>query len=134
MIHLDTSFLVDLLREHARNEHGPATRKLDELAEQELTLSVHAACELHAGAELSRQPVRERERIAALLGAVQVTGTDERFPARYGAVLAELRRRGETVATMDLLIATAALGDDAILVTRNVREFERIPGLTVLTY
>jgi predicted nucleic acid-binding protein len=35
---------------------------------------------------------------------------------------------------MDLLIATAALLDDARLVTRNVKDFSRIPGLRLLEY
>ena len=35
---------------------------------------------------------------------------------------------------MDLLIATAATLDDAPLVTRNVKDFSRVPGLRVLRY
>jgi predicted nucleic acid-binding protein len=35
---------------------------------------------------------------------------------------------------MDLLIGTAALLDDAALVTRNVRDFSKIPGLRLLAY
>jgi predicted nucleic acid-binding protein len=35
---------------------------------------------------------------------------------------------------MDLLIGTAALLEDAVLVTRNVKDFSKIPGLRVLSY
>jgi predicted nucleic acid-binding protein len=35
---------------------------------------------------------------------------------------------------MDLLIGTAALLEDAALVTRNVKDFSKIPGLRVLRY
>jgi predicted nucleic acid-binding protein len=35
---------------------------------------------------------------------------------------------------MDLLIAVTALGDDAPLVTRNVEDFARVPGLLVKSY
>jgi len=35
---------------------------------------------------------------------------------------------------MDLLIGTAALLAEAPLVTRNIRHFERIPNLELLTY
>ncbi len=35
---------------------------------------------------------------------------------------------------MELLIAAAAIVDDAPVVTRNVRGFERVPGLHVLSY
>lgn len=66
MTHLDTSFLVDLLREAARKEVGPAMRKLEDLSEEEVAVSVHVACELRAGAELSGNAAKERERVPGL--------------------------------------------------------------------
>jgi len=45
-----------------------------------------------------------------------------------------LRRRGEPISTMDLLIATAAVRDEAPLVTRNVKGFERVSSLHVSSY
>ena len=134
MIHLDTSYLVDLLRETTRDDPGPATRKPDVLAEEQLTVSVHVACELHAGAELSKDPEQEKTRMDALLHPLGVVFPDERFPASYGSLLAELGRRGESISTMDLLIATTAVVDGAAILTRNVWEFERVPGLYVLSY
>ena len=134
MIHLDTSFLVDLLREARRGEAGPATRELDELAEEDLWISVFVACELEAGIELSKRPERERERVAELTAGLQVVYPDSRFAATYGRLLAELTRRGETIAAMDLLIGTAAVLDEAPLVTRNERHFARVPGLRVIAY
>jgi tRNA(fMet)-specific endonuclease VapC len=132
--HLDTTFLVDVLREARSGGHGPAHVLLEELAEEELAVSVHVACEIHAGAALSDDPALERERVAALLGVLSVVQTDDRFAPRYGALLAELTRRGEIVATMDLLIATTALIHGAPVVTRNVRDFEKVPELVVRAY
>ena len=134
MTHLDTSFLVDLLREGARNVEGPAHRALDGVGDDELVVSVHVACELFAGAELSADPSRERERVAAFLRAVRVVHTTDRFAPLFGRTLAELRRRGEAVSTRDLIIATAALLDGSPLMTRNARHFDRIPGLLVVGY
>jgi tRNA(fMet)-specific endonuclease VapC len=132
--HLDTSFLVDLLREGARGKVGPAHAALDRLPDQELVVSVHVACELYAGAEISDNPDHERERVAELLRVLQVVHPSDRFAPHYGSTLAELRRRGEAVSTMDLLIGIAALVDGSPLVTRNARDFDRIPGLQVLGY
>lgn len=135
MTHLDTSFLVDLLREAARDEDdGPAHRALDRLADEELAVSVHVACELRAGAALARDPEREGDRVTALLKALHVVHTTDRFAGVYGELLAELRRRGETISTMDLLIASAARAQNAALLTRNARDFERVPGLEVVAY
>ncbi len=134
MTHLDTSFLVDLLREGSRGRRGPATSLLKMLEREELAISVHVACELFAGAELAKAPTEERRRVAALCAGLEVVLPDERFPPLYGRLLARLERRGERIGTMDLLIAAAALVSDAPLVTRNERHFARVPGLRLLTY
>lgn len=134
MIHLDTSYLVDLLRESARGKAGPATRRLEELSDEDLWLSVHAACELHAGAEGSDRPVVERQRVASLISGMHLAVPDARFAETFGRLYASLAKRGAVVATMDLLIATAAVEAGAPLLTRNTREFSRVPGLEVATY
>ncbi|HSS48099.1 MAG TPA: type II toxin-antitoxin system VapC family toxin [Thermoanaerobaculia bacterium] len=133
MIHLDTTFLVDLLRE-ARRGPGPATAFLEVVAEQELAISVHALCELHAGAELSNNSAREQQAIQSLCAALTVRHTDDNLPQVYGRILATLQKSGRSIGTMDLLIAASALVDEAPLVTRNLDHFQRIPGLEVLTY
>lgn len=134
MTHLDTSFLIDLLREGDRGADGRATRKLDELAGERLVASMFVACELHGGAAQSNDPEREHRKVEALLAGLGSAEIAEAFPMAFGRQLAELRRRGEVIGTMDLLIATAAAVDGASLLTRNVREFERVPGLNVLSY
>lgn len=134
MIHLDTSFLVDLLRESGRKEAGPATELLNDLGDEELAVSVHVACELYAGVELSAHSRRERGRVEELLSFLRLVPPAEAFAPRYGKLLASIQRRGDPVATMDLLIGTAALLDEAPLVTRNARHFLRIPGLEVIGY
>ena len=134
MIHLDTSFLVDLLRERARSSDGPATGVLDSLLQEPLAISVFVACELEAGVELARDPLSERTKVAELLAGLWVAYPEKRFPATYGKLLAATRRSGGAVPTMDLLIGTTAVLADSVLVTRNPRDFERIPGLTVRAY
>lgn len=53
--------------------------------------------------------------------------------ARYmfGAIRAELERRGETIGNNDLWIAAHAQAAGLTLVTNNEREFRRVPGLKV---
>jgi predicted nucleic acid-binding protein len=135
MLHLDTSFLIDLLRETASGRAGGALDFIESLDEREiLAVSTHVLCELRTGAELARQPVREHEVLDELLSGLLVAFPGEAFAPLYGRLLASLRKSGQLVSSMDLLIATSALLDDAPLVTRNVKDFERIPGLRVLGY
>jgi len=135
LIHLDTSYVVDLLRERGAKRDGLATQLLvGALAGEELAISVHVACELHAGAELSQNPSVERRRVEEICGALEVRLLDETFPRLYGRALADLRRGGHAISAMDLLIAVAALTDGAPLVTRNVKDFQRVPGLELVRY
>jgi tRNA(fMet)-specific endonuclease VapC len=99
-----------------------------------LAVSVHVVCELRVGAELSRKPLKEHEELDRLLGGLLVAYPDGRFAMTYGRTLAAIRRTGRAIAPMDLLIATAALVDDAPLLTKNVRDFSRVPGLRVMGY
>jgi len=133
VIHLDTTFLVDLLRE-ARRGSGPATAFLESIEDQEVAISVHVLCELHSGAELSNNSSREQQAIERICAAMSLRHTIDGLAQIYGRILATLQKSGRSIATMDLLIAAAALVDEAPLVTRNLDHFQRVPGLTVLTY
>lgn len=135
MIHFDTSFLVDLLREGRRGDRGPAHRLLAGLAgEEQACASVHVVCELYVGVALSTRPEDERHRVQRLLSTLAVVVPDDTFPPTYARLLAALRGEGAMLSTMDLLIGTAAVCASAPLVTGNPRNFDRIPDLEVLTY
>ena len=135
MIHLDSSFVIDLLRETAHGRPGGALHWIESAdAEETLAISVYVACELRTGAELARQPVREHAALDEILSAMLIVYPDDRFAPQYGRVLAALERMKKPIASMDLLIATTALLDDAPLVTRNTRDFSRVPGLRVIEY
>jgi predicted nucleic acid-binding protein len=135
MIHLDSCLLIDLLRETQRERPGPAFDVMESFDDDEiLATSVHVACELRAGAELSRKPLKEHEELDRLLGSLLIAYPNEKFPPMYGRVLAAIQRTKGTISAMDLLIATAALLDDARLVTRNLKDFSRVPGLRLIGY
>lgn len=104
------------------------------LEQEAVAISVHAVCELLAGAELSQHAATERNRVLSFCEAAQIVYPDERFAQKYGQLQASLQRIGQTIGTMDLLIATAAVVDGASLITRNAREFRRIPSLDVIGY
>ena len=135
MIHLDTTFVVDLIREQRRGHFGPASECLEALPDGEvLAVSVHVVCELMAGALSARAPSTEVERVSQLCDALLVQYPNHRFAAEYGRLLSHIRTSGSPMPVMDLLIGTAAVLDEAPLLTRNVRHFSRIPGLKVERY
>lgn len=135
MIHLDSALLMDLQRETARDRPGPAFDALEAVDDDEvLGVSVHVLCELRAGAELARKPLREHDALDRLLSGLVIAYPDKRFVPTYARLLASIERSGRSIAAMNLLIATAAVVDEAPLLTRNVKDFSRVPGLRVLGY
>ncbi len=134
MIHLDTSYLIDLMRERKRGIDGPATELARELVDRELWISPAVACELYAGAENASQPAQEHRWVEQILAAIELASPSLALARTYGRVLVTLQRQGLVLSPMDLLIGCAALVDDAPLVTRNVKHFSRIPTLRLRTY
>jgi predicted nucleic acid-binding protein len=131
---VDTSFLIDLMREQGRHKAGAATQFLADHARAQLGASVFVICELEAGAARAARPDRERARVRSLVQALTISYPDERFALIYGEMLARIQKIGRTVSPMDLLIATSAIVDDAEFVSANQKHFDAIPNLRLLTY
>ena len=131
---LETSFLVDRLREVKRAQRGPASQKLESLKENEVMISVFTLCELRAGAELSDHPREELERVMQLVEPLPVIYPDSSFPVLYGEIVADLTRRGTPIPAMDLLLAVLAKRFAVPVLTRDVQHFSKIPGLEIVTY
>jgi tRNA(fMet)-specific endonuclease VapC len=94
----------------------------------DLRLSTVVLAELEYGAAKTGL-ARHRTRIDGLLASITVDPFLPEDSARYGRLRAELEKRGEMIGPLDALIAAHALRLGAIVVTRNLREFARIPGL-----
>ncbi len=97
----------------------------------ELRLSSISLAELHFGAAKSQQPAKALQAIANLGDALNIAPFDEAAAQAYGPLRAELERQGRPIGALDTLIAAHALSLDATLVTHNVGEFSRVPGLRV---
>jgi len=75
---------------------------------------------------------RDRPRpVHTLLSAPLLTLT-RKAGLRGGALLGELRDRGETIDIRDAMQAGICLEAGATLITRNVSHFERVPGLDLV--
>lgn len=72
--------------------------------------------------------------LAALLRPLQVLPFDSECAAHAAQIRAELEAAGTPIGAHDTLIAATALRYQATLVTRNVREFSRVPGLQWLNW
>lgn len=68
-------------------------------------------------------------RFRRFLARLALLPLDDAVMERFAFIRADLRRRGQLIPDLDLLIAATALHHDLTLLTRNVRHFDRIPEL-----
>lgn len=122
---LDTNILSDLLRHPA----GRAARRLAVVGEAVVCTSIVVACELRFGAA-TKGSTQLSERVEALLESLEVLPLDKDSDRRYAEIRSHLDRLGKPIGPNDLLIAAHALALELVLVTDNVEEFARVPGLS----
>ena len=96
---------------------------------QRVALPSLVVAELAYGVEKSTHQARNRERLEQLLLEMTVLPWTHAAMWYYARHFHALRQKGQPIGHMDLLIASQALAEDAVLVTNNTREFERIEGL-----
>lgn len=123
---LDTNILSDLIR----NPQGSAAQRLAEVAGATVCTSIVVACELRYGAAKRASPTLT-QRVEALLDSIPVLPLDAEADRHYAEIRTALESAGQCIGGNDLLIAAHGRAMDAILVTHNCREFERVPGLSV---
>ncbi len=123
---LDTNVVSPLLT--ATEPH--LVQRIAEVGETTVCTSTIVLGELRFGAQLAQRPDL-MERIDHLTRRMTILPLANATAERYGRLRAELRRQGTGVSANDLWLAAQALTFDLTLVTRNQREFSRIPGLRV---
>lgn len=123
---LDTNVVSALLRD----PHGPVTTHITRAGEDRVATSIVVACELRYGVA-KKGAAHLAGRLEAVLGAMNVLPLEPDADVHYGRLRAALEVRGRVIGANDMLLAAHALALDAVLVTDNLREFKRVPGLAV---
>jgi tRNA(fMet)-specific endonuclease VapC len=85
--------------------------------------------ELMFGAAKSSRPEQNRFALTQFVAPLEVAPYDDMAAPHYGNLRAFLERQGTPIGSLDMLIAAHALALDCVLVTNNVKEFARVPGL-----
>lgn len=96
-----------------------------------LRLSTLVVAERQFGIVHQASGQRYRARFETLLRLVPVEPFTQADAFRYAALRSRLEKRDEGIGPIDTLIAAQALRLDAVVITRNLREFSRVPGLKV---
>lgn len=127
MVCFDTDFLIAYLQ-----NDSDATKKLEDLQAGNdataVTTTVNAA-ELWKGVYRSKEKQKEIAKVKRLLDSLELITLDYESARVVGELDAAIKTN--PIGESDLLIASIALAHSQVLVTRNKKHFERVPGLEV---
>jgi tRNA(fMet)-specific endonuclease VapC len=121
---LDTNLCIRVLRDRPAGLRERFSRETGALCVSTIVLT-----ELLVGAAKSNRPTENRREIDRFTARLEVLAFDAAAAAHAADIRAALERRGQPIGGYDTLIAGHARSRGLIVVTGNLREFERVQGL-----
>jgi len=123
---LDTNSIAYFFR-----GEGKIAERLLAKRPRDIVVPALVAYELRYGIARLENAPRRAVQLETFLSATSILPFNDDCARIAAQVRARLDRAGEPIGPIDVLIAATALAANAVLVTRNVREFRRIKGLAV---
>lgn len=122
---LDTNICIYLIKKK------PVTvlKKFQTFQINDLGISAITLAELEFGVYNSSHEEQNQQALSQFVSPLEIVPFDDRAADEYGRLRAYLKRRGFLIGAMDMLIAAQAKSLSMPLITNNVREFKKIPGL-----
>ena len=123
---LDTNIVIYVIKRRPRIALDRFNREHGHMAVSSITLA-----ELIHGAEKSNDPSRNLAAVEDFCSRLVVLPYGDKAAWHYGSIRAALEKMGMTIGVNDLHIAGHARSEGLTLVSNNLREFERVPGLVL---
>lgn len=114
-----------------RGRNQALARRLLSYRVETIAIPEMVRAELYVGVAKSAQPMENRKQVDRFLGRYRLLPFEGDAVWRCAEIRAGLERAGQPIGANDLVIAATALAHGCVLVTDNVREFARVPGLAV---
>lgn len=121
---LDTNICIYVMKTYP----SAVREKFNVLAEQ-LCISSITLGELHYGAEKSARRAENLTAIEHFAARLEILPFGHKAAAHYGQVRAELERAGTPCGPHDMQIGAHARSEGLIVVTNDMQEFARMPGI-----
>ena len=121
---LDTNIVIYVIKRRPLEVLETFNRHAGQLSISAITLA-----ELLHGAEKSAKPEHNLKQVEEFVSRLEVLEYGIKAAAHYGDIRADLERKGTPIGVNDLHIAGHARSEGLILVTNNLREFERVEAL-----
>ncbi len=127
----DTTFVIDLMQELPAAVS--ALNKLESHNEA-LIITTPTLFELFVGVALSKKSTQERQKIVNTLKGQLIVDLNGESAERAGLAHGSLITKGNKIGALDSMIAGIALSRQEKVMTRNVKDFERIEGIQIEKY
>jgi tRNA(fMet)-specific endonuclease VapC len=124
---LDTNICVYI----KNNRPAEVLARFSKLPPGKVVMSVITHGELCFGAQKSAKLKETQQILEHLVALIPALPLDESVSIQYGKLRQHLQAGGTPIGNNDLWIAAHALAKKLILVTNNLSEFKRVPGLRV---
>jgi tRNA(fMet)-specific endonuclease VapC len=121
---LDTNIVIYVIKRRPIEVMGIFNENAGRMAISAITLS-----ELFHGAEKSAKVAQNLAVVEEFASLLEVLPYTAKASQHYGAIRSALEKVGRTIGVNDLHIAAHARSEGLTLVTNNLGEFERVPGL-----
>lgn len=121
---LDTNIVIYVIKRRPIEVMQTFNQNASRMAISSITLA-----ELMHGAEKSSKPAHNYAVIEDFTSRLEVLPYTAKAAQHYGSIRAALEKTGQPMGVNDLHIAAHARSEGFVLVTSNVREFERVPAL-----
>jgi tRNA(fMet)-specific endonuclease VapC len=122
---LDTNICIYLMK----NQPPQVAQRFAQCSVGDVVMSAITYAELAYGVAVSDNPERQGRNLANLIEDIPVAPFDSAAANAYGPIRAATREQKKD--HLDKLIAAHAVALDAVLVTNNVRDFVKYPGLNI---
>ena len=123
---LDTDTLIYVFK-----RAGNCLARLNPQIDSDVAISTISLFELEYGMGKSDNRIKMDSYVLSLCRRYAVLGFDRAASVQAGAMRALLHTRGTPIGPYDVQIAGIALANNLTVVTRNVREFSKVPQLKV---
>lgn len=122
---LDTNICIYAIK----NKPEQVLKQLHTHLDDGICISSITLAELAHGVRKNLYPEKNEEALLQFLSILDILEFNDLAAMEYGRICAYLQRQGTPIGTMDMLIAAHAKSEDLVLVTNNLREFERVPQI-----
>lgn len=130
---LDTDTMSYLMKKN-HPFHRDIIQKLLKAEENSVAISVMSISEISRGLEKIKDESRKKALLNALeyiFSSIKVLEFSDEAAWLYGKIRTNLCNMGQDIGTMDTLIAAHALSQDLVLISNNLKHFQRISQLKV---